>query len=144
MDGFDATTYGERFADVYDEWYGEVSDVAATVERVAALAAGRPVPIVARSVADGLCAPFAGPLTFPLFRDLVDEVVLLSEAELLAGVRFVMERMKVVAEPAGAATIAALLAGKAGDLTGRRVGTVLTGGNVDLGVVVPQLPAPEA
>jgi threonine dehydratase len=46
----------------------------------------------------------------------------------------------VVVEPAGAATIAALLAGKVGDLTGRRVGTVLTGGNVDLGVVVPQLP----
>jgi threo-3-hydroxy-L-aspartate ammonia-lyase len=106
----------------------------------AALAAGHPVPIVARSVADGLCAPFAGPLTFPLFRDLVDQVVLLSEAELLAGVRFVMERMKVVVEPAGAATIAALLAGKAGDLTGQRVGTVLTGGNLDLGVVIPQLP----
>jgi threonine dehydratase len=106
----------------------------------AALAAGRPVPIVARSVADGLCAPFAGPLTFPLFRDLVDQVVLVSEAEVLAGVRFVMERMKVVVEPAGAAAVAALLAGKAGDLTGRRVGTILSGGNVDLGVVVPQLP----
>jgi threonine dehydratase len=106
----------------------------------AAMAAGRPVPIVARSVADGLCAPFAGPLTFPLLRELVDQVVLLTEAELLAGVRFVMERMKVVVEPAGAATVAALLAGKAGDLHGRRVGTVLTGGNVDLGVVVPQLP----
>jgi threonine dehydratase len=109
----------------------------------AGLAAGRPVPIVAHSVADGLCAPFTGPLTFPLLRDLVDEVVLLSEAEILAGVRFVMERMKVVVEPAGAATVAALLAGKAGDLSGRRVGTVLTGGNVDLGVVVPQLPAPD-
>jgi threonine dehydratase len=109
----------------------------------AALAAGHPVPIVARSVADGLCAPFAGPLTFPLLRDLVDEVVLLSEAEILAGVRFVMERLKVVVEPAGAATIAALLAGRCGDLTGRRVGTVLTGGNVDLGVVVPQLPPAE-
>jgi threo-3-hydroxy-L-aspartate ammonia-lyase len=95
---------------------------------------------VPRSVADGLCAPFAGPLTFPLFRDLVDEVVLLSEAELLAGVRFVMERLKVVVEPAGAATVAALLAGKAGDLAGRRVGTVLTGGNVDLGAIAPQLP----
>jgi threonine dehydratase len=109
----------------------------------AGLAAGRPVPIVARSVADGLCAPFTGPLTFPLLRDLVDEVVLLSEAEILAGVRFVMERMKVVVEPAGAATVAALLAGKAGDLSGLRVGTVLTGGNVDLGVVVPRLPAPD-
>jgi threonine dehydratase len=48
--------------------------------------------------------------------------------------------MKVVVEPAGAATVAALLAGKAGDLTGQRVGTVLTGGNLDLGVVIPQLP----
>jgi threonine dehydratase len=106
----------------------------------AALAAGEPVPIVPRSVADGLCAPFAGPLTFPLFRQLVDEVVLVSEAELLAGVRFVLQRMKVVVEPAGAATVAALLAGKAGPVAGRRVGTVLTGGNVDLGAVVPQLP----
>ena len=53
-----------------------------------------------------------------------------------------MERMKVVVEPAGAATVAALLAGKAGDLSGLRVGTVLTGGNVDLGVVVPQPPPP--
>jgi threo-3-hydroxy-L-aspartate ammonia-lyase len=107
----------------------------------AALAAGRPVPIVPRSVADGLCAPFAGPLTFPLFRELVDEVVLVSEVELLAGVRFVMERMKVVVEAAGAAGIAAMLAGKVGDLAGARVGTILSGGNVDLGVVVPQLPA---
>ena len=106
-----------------------------------ALAAGGPVPIVPRSVADGLCAPFAGPFTFPLFRELVDEVVLLGEDELLAGVRFVMERMKVVAEPAGAAGVAALLAGEVGDVTGARVATVLSGGNVDLGVVVPQLPA---
>jgi SAM-dependent methyltransferase len=43
VEGFDAATYGERFADVYDEWYGEVSDVAATVDAVAALAGGRPV-----------------------------------------------------------------------------------------------------
>ena len=43
MDGFDASTYGERFADVYDDWYGDVSDVAATVEVVAALAEGGPV-----------------------------------------------------------------------------------------------------
>jgi SAM-dependent methyltransferase len=43
VEGFDAATYGERFADVYDEWYGAVSNVAATVEAVAGLAAGRPV-----------------------------------------------------------------------------------------------------
>jgi threonine dehydratase len=108
-----------------------------------ALAAGEPVPIVPRSVADGLCAPFAGPLTFPLFRQLVDEVVLVSDEELLAAVRFVMERMKAVVEPAGAAGVAALLTGKAGDLAGARVGTILSGGNLDLGVVVPRLPPVE-
>jgi SAM-dependent methyltransferase len=43
VEGFDAATYGERFADVYDEWYGAVSDVAATVDAVAALAGERPV-----------------------------------------------------------------------------------------------------
>jgi threonine dehydratase len=106
----------------------------------AALDAGRPVPIVPRSVADGLCAPYAGPLTFPRLRELVDQVVLLDDAEILAGVRFVMERLKVVVEPAGAAAVAALLLGRAGDLAGARVGTILSGGNLDLGAVVPKLP----
>jgi len=106
----------------------------------AALAAGRPVPVVPRSVADGLCAPFAGPVTLPLFRELVDEVVLVTDDEILAAVRFVMERMKVVVEPAGAAAVAALLTGRAGDVAGARVGAILSGGNVDLGVVVPQFP----
>jgi threonine dehydratase len=106
----------------------------------AALAAGEPVPIVPRSVADGLCAPCAGDHTFPLFRRLVDEVVLLSDEQILAGVRFVMERMKVVVEPAGAAAVAALLAGRVDGAAGRRVGTILSGGNLDLGAVVPRLP----
>lgn len=106
----------------------------------AALEAGHPVPIVPSSVADGLCAPRAGERTFPLFRELVDEVVVLSEEEILAGVRFVMERMKVVVEPAGACGVAALLGGRAGELAGRRVGTVLSGGNVDLAVVAARLP----
>lgn len=43
MEGYDASTYGERFADVYDEWYGAVSDIAATVEVLAELAGGGPV-----------------------------------------------------------------------------------------------------
>ncbi|HZD38343.1 MAG TPA: threonine/serine dehydratase [Actinomycetes bacterium] len=106
----------------------------------AALEAGHPVPIVPHSIADGLCAPHAGERTFPLFRELVDEVVLLSDEEILAGVRFVMERMKVVVEPAGAAGVAALLAGRVGDVAGRRVGTVFSGGNLDLAAVVARLP----
>jgi len=98
----------------------------------AALAAGEPVPITPRSVADGLCAPYAGPFTFPLFRELVDQVVTVSERDLVAATRFVMERMKLVVEPAGAAGIAALLTGKAGDVAGARVGTILSGGNLDI------------
>lgn len=43
MEGFDASSYGEAFADVYDEWYGDVSDVEGTVETIAALAGGAPV-----------------------------------------------------------------------------------------------------
>lgn len=43
MDGFDTSTYGERFADVYDEWYGGISDLEGTVATVAAMAAGAPV-----------------------------------------------------------------------------------------------------
>jgi len=109
----------------------------------AALAAGRPVPVVPRSVADGLCAPFAGPFTLPLFRQVVDEVVLVTDDEILAAVRFVMERMKVVVEPAGAAAVAALLTGRAGDVAGAQVGAILSGGNVDLRVVAPRFP-PEA
>jgi threo-3-hydroxy-L-aspartate ammonia-lyase len=106
----------------------------------AALEAGHPVPIVPHSVADGLCAPRAGDRTFPLFRELVDEVAVLSDEEILAGVRFVMERMKVVVEPAGASGVAAMLAGRAGELAGRRVGTVLSGGNLDLAAVAARLP----
>jgi threonine dehydratase len=106
----------------------------------AALAAGAPVPIVPSSVADGLCAPRAGDRTFPLFRRLVDEVVTLSDEHILRGTRFVMERMKAVVEPAGAAGIAALLAGRVDGVAGRRVGTILSGGNLDLRAVVPLLP----
>lgn len=113
----------------------------------AALQAGRPVPVPASSVADGLCAPYAGPVTFPLLKELVDEVVTLSERELLDGVRFVMERMKVVVEPAGSAGVAALLAGKpplAQVPRGATVAVVLSGGNADLAALVPQVYAPRA
>jgi threonine dehydratase len=109
---------------------GVEPEAAATL--TAALAAGQPTAIVPRSVADGLCAPFAGPVTFPLLRELVDRVVTVSEAELVAAVRFAMERLKLVVEPAGAAGIAALLSGKAGDLSGARVATILSGGNLDI------------
>ena len=84
-----------------------------------ALAAGEPVRIEPVSIADGLNAPFAGEHTLPIVRDLVDEVVLVSEAELADATRFLYARAKLACEPAGAAATAALLTGKVALRTGR-------------------------
>jgi len=96
-----------------------------------ALAAGAVVPIRPASVADGLNAPFAAPLTLDLARRLLDGIVLLPDAEILAGVRFALERAKQVLEPAGAAALAALLFGRVPVHRGERVCAVLSGGNVE-------------
>ncbi len=77
-----------------------------------ALEAGEPVRLDPVSVADGLNAPFAGTNTLAIVRELVDEVVLVSEEELAGALRFLYGRAKLACEPAGAAATAALLAGK--------------------------------
>lgn len=97
-----------------------------------ALAAGRPVPIQPRSVADGLNAPFAGELTLPLIRRFVDDVITIDDATILAGLRFAVERTKQVLEPAGAAALAATLHGRIPIRAGERVAVVLSGGNVEV------------
>jgi threonine dehydratase len=95
-----------------------------------ALAAGAPVPLeTVATVADGLSAPFAGVLTHELVRDLVDEVVLVSDAEILHSMRLLALRAKVVAEPAAAAGLAALIAGRVRPAPGPVV-VVVSGGNV--------------
>ncbi len=96
------------------------------------IAAGTPVPIRAVSVADGLNAPFASDATIALGRRLLDDVVLLDDAEILAGLRFAAERMKQVLEPAGAAALAAVLHGRIPVRDGERVCVVFSGGNVDV------------
>jgi threonine dehydratase len=97
-----------------------------------AFAAGRPVEIQPRSVADGLGAPFAGRLTLPMCRHYLDGIVLLDDATILGGVRFALERMKQVLEPAGAAALAAVLSGRIPIADGERVCVVASGGNIDL------------
>ena len=94
------------------------------------LAAGRSVPLVPRSVADGLNAPFAGALPLALGLELGIESVLVSEEEIGAGFRFLYERAKLAAEPAGAVAVAALLAGKIANVEGATVAVVVSGGNV--------------
>jgi threonine dehydratase len=94
------------------------------------LAAGRSVSLVPQSVADGLNAPFAGALPIALGLELGIESVLVSEEEIGAGFRFLYERAKLAAEPAGAVAVAALLAGKVADVEGATVAVVVSGGNV--------------
>ncbi|TYZ59274.1 hypothetical protein PybrP1_007631 [[Pythium] brassicae (nom. inval.)] len=87
------------------------------------------------TVADGLSSS-PGPLTWPVIRDLVPEIALVSEDEIISATRLMWERMKIIVEPSSAVAVAVLLLGKLrdGELGGRiqNVGVVLTGGNVDL------------
>ncbi|HEX2102973.1 MAG TPA: pyridoxal-phosphate dependent enzyme [Solirubrobacteraceae bacterium] len=103
----------------------------ASDDTVRSLRAGRREAVtVGRTIADGQQLNTPGALTFPVVAALVDEVVIVSDAEIVEAMRFVFERMKVVVEPSGASALAALLAGHlAAD--GGRVGVVLSGGNVD-------------
>ncbi len=94
------------------------------------LAAGRPVPIEPRSLADGLSAPFAGEHPIRICRALAVESVLVSEEELAEGMRFLYGRAKLACEPAGAAAVAALLAGKVALDERETTVAVVSGGNV--------------
>jgi len=95
-----------------------------------ALDAGEPVPLAPVSVADGLNAPFAGTNALAVVRQRVDEVVLVTEEEIEVAFRFLYERAKLACEPAGAASTAALLAGKVALEQGETVVAVVSGGNV--------------
>ncbi len=91
------------------------------------------VRIQPESVADGLGAPFAGAWTLAMCRRYLDDIVLLDDPTILAGMRFAVERLKQVLEPAGAAALAAVLAGRIPIRDGERVAVVLSGGNVEVG-----------
>ena len=97
-----------------------------------ALARDEIVTIQPRSVADGLGAPFAGAWTLAMVRRHVDEIVLIDDATILAGLRFALERLKQVVEPAGAAALAAVLSGRVEIRDGERVAVLLSGGNVEV------------
>jgi threonine dehydratase len=97
-----------------------------------ALARNEIVRIQPESVADGLGAPFAGVWTLAMSRRYVDDIVLLDDPTILAGMRFALERLKQVLEPAGAAALAAVLAGRIPIRAGERVAVVMSGGNVEL------------
>jgi threonine dehydratase len=96
------------------------------------VAAGRIVKIdTPRTIADGAQTQAAGQLTFPVIQRLVRRVVTVSDAQLVATMRFFAERMKLIVEPTGCLAAAALLEG-AVEARGQRVGIIVSGGNVDL------------
>ncbi len=85
------------------------------------------------TVADGLAPPFTGPLVFDRIQRLVDDVVLVSDEEIVAALRLLVERLKAVVEPSAAACFAGLLGGRVPLEPGAKVGVLLSGGNVDAG-----------
>jgi threonine dehydratase len=86
--------------------------------------------VVGRTIADGQQLASPGTCTWPVIDALVDDVVTVTDEQIVVGMRVLFERLKVVAEPSGASALAVLLAG--GQHTaGSRVGVVLSGANID-------------
>jgi threonine dehydratase len=97
------------------------------------LSRGEPVRLSSMStIADGLAAPFAGAHNLAHVKSLVERIVEVEDAEIVAGMRALMERCKVLPEPAGAAAAGALLSGRIDVRPGEHVVIVVSGGNVDL------------
>ena len=82
------------------------------------------------TIADGAQTMFPGQLTFPIIKALVSDILTVADAELIEAMRFFVTRMKIVVEPTGCLAAAAVF-GKQIDLAGKRVGVILSGGNVD-------------
>lgn len=83
------------------------------------------------TIADGLRTSQPGDLTFPILKEHLDELVLVSETEIKEAFQFLLERTKQLAEPSGVTALAAVMAGKAGR-AGEKTAVVLSGGNIDL------------
>lgn len=82
-----------------------------------------------QTIADGTRTPSLGHLTFPLIRKYVDDMLTVSEAEIIEAVRYLFYRLKLVVEPSGALGIAALLSGRVSSR--ENIGVILSGGNID-------------
>jgi threonine dehydratase len=101
-----------------------------------ALAAGKPIPVKRpETLADGMTPPFVGALPLEIAQEAVDEIVTVTEEEIREAMRLLMTRAKLVAEGAGAAATAAVLAGKTGTADGALVVALVSGGNLDLAKV---------
>ncbi|HEF0121516.1 threo-3-hydroxy-L-aspartate ammonia-lyase [Citrobacter youngae] len=84
-----------------------------------------------KTIADGAQTQHLGQHTFPLIQKHVNDILTVSDDELIAAMKFIAERMKMVVEPTGCLGFAAARARKAG-LRGKRIGIIISGGNVDI------------
>ena len=84
-----------------------------------------------KTIADGAQTQFVGQLTFPVIQELVDDIVTVSDTQLIEAMRFAASRMKMVIEPTGGLAMAAAMQGVV-DVKGQRVGIIISGGNVDI------------
>jgi threonine dehydratase len=87
------------------------------------------------TIADGIAVKRPGDLTFPIVRDTVDELVAVTDEEIVETINLLLERHKLLVEGAGAAAAAAIVAGRLEGLQGRSVAVVLSGGNIDLPLI---------
>ena len=82
------------------------------------------------TIADGMRTQQPGELTFPIIRDKVEEILLVSDDQVIETMKFLLTRMKILAEPTGAVAPAAIFNGLIGP-PGSKVGVIISGGNVD-------------
>ena len=87
-----------------------------------------------QTIADGLRVQIPGKLTFPIIQELAEDVLTVSDEEILEAIRFMLFRMKILVEPSGAAAAAAVMFKKV-PAAAKRVGVVLSGGNIDPSVL---------
>jgi threonine ammonia-lyase medium form len=87
-----------------------------------------PVP---DTIADGIRTTSLGLITFKIMQRLVEDIVLVTDADVIETMRFMLIRMKLLAEPTGAVSVAALVARQVRGVEGKRVGVIVSGGNAD-------------
>lgn len=94
--------------------------------------AGKPLEMTPITIADGLASPVAGTLTYAITRELLDDIVTVSDEEIINAVKDLLVFCKLFAEPAGATPVAAILSGRLDIEPNARVVAVISGGNFDL------------
>ena len=93
------------------------------------------------TIADGIRLTTPGALTFPILQENLADVALVSDAQVIEAVRFLALRVRIVVEPTGAVSAAAVLSGRLPAARGARVGVILSGGNIDPAMLIEILKA---